>query len=281
MNKEQKNVAKAILAARSRLQICHAQIREFADIESEQKLDDFHRDEILQDRTQMLAEATTNAFFSLRIAYEHLGLTNSLKAIEAEFDEAKDALGKVEYFDEFFGPHNALVDLLDARLGALSPFVDVASKIKTQRDILSLMLRQSGKYFEDLGLFPKKEKDVQDALYKVLRLAFPDVVREPAAPKQTKSYHPDFGIGSIETGIEVKFVADATKAATALGSLYEDMKGYEAGKYSFFFGLIFMTGNYLTQESVNAELATVGAPENWKVQVVIGPGKTPNVPTPT
>jgi len=266
--------AKSIIETRSRIRNCYALIHEYGDIEKDPQLDDFHRDEILEEQAERLRSATHDALISLRIAYDLLRLTTSRNELDQEYEAVRNELGVIKYFDEFMGPYNVAIDLLSARLRALIPLIEVPSDTKNQRTTLSLMLRQIGKYFEETNYFPKKEKDVQDRLHQVLRLPFPDIVREPAAPKQSKAYHPDFGIASIATGIEVKFVYDAKKAASTLGSLYEDMKGYESSKYSHFSALIYMTGNFLTQEAVNAELQTVDAPVNWEVQVAVGPGRT-------
>ena len=114
---------------------------------------------------------------------------------------------------------------------------------------------------------------MQDALQPALRLVFPDVIREPPIPKQTKTYHPDFGIDSIATAVEVKFADDKQKAKSAIGELYEDMKGYAASEFTFFIGLVYLTGAYLSQDQVNAEMKKVGTPKNWRVYLVFGDGK--------
>ena len=116
------------------------------------------------------------------------------------------------------------------------------------------MLRQLPNYIENCCKRPMREKDVQDDLHPVLRLAFPDVIREPAVPQQTKTYHPDFGIASLGIAVEVKFVEDKVKAALAIGGLYEDMLGYAGSEYSSFVALVYMTRNFLTQDQVDTEL---------------------------
>jgi hypothetical protein len=94
-----------------------------------------------------------------------------------------------------------------------------------------------------------RAKDQQDSLDWVLKLAFPDMIREPSIAKQTKVYKPDFGIASVETAIEVKFLGKGSAVGTVLGQLYEDMRGYnEAPGYTLFLGLIYMTGHLVSQE---------------------------------
>ena len=104
-------------------------------------------------------------------------------------------------------------------------------------------------------------------------LRFRDVIREPPIPKQTKTYQPDFGIESIETAVEVKYANDPQKAKSAVGELYEDMRGYADSEFTLFIGLIYMTAPYLSQEQVDAELQKVGTPKNWRVYLCVGAGK--------
>ena len=120
---------------------------------------------------------------------------------------------------------------------------------------------------------PTQEKDIQDALEPALRLAFPDVIRDPTVSKPTKNYKPDFGIASIATAVEVKFATDMRKAKLVMGELYEDMRGYAASEFTLFNGLVYLTGAYLSQDQVDAELDRVGIPKNWRIYLVLGDGK--------
>jgi hypothetical protein len=67
---------------------------------------------------------------------------------------------------------------------------------------------------------------------------------------------------------------DRGKAKSAIGELYEDMKGYAASEFTLFIGLVYLTGAYLSQEQVEAELKKVGTPKDWRIDLVVGSGKT-------
>ena len=261
---------KAIAAARSRIQDCNAQINAYS--EADEHFEDYHRDEYLEDAGKILKSSTLAALASVRIVFELLGLKAALKAFEKEFESVSNTMGKVEYFDEYIGPHNEAVDLLSSRLAILRPLLETPSAVLEQRKLLSRMLRQVPHYIEGMSHHQKREKDVQDDLSLVLRLSFPDVIREPTVAKQTKTYCPDFGIESIGTAVEVKFATDKTKAKSVIGELYEDMKGYAGSEFSFFCALVYMTGNFLTQDQVDAELRKVESPKEWKVFLVVGAG---------
>ncbi|TIW23418.1 MAG: hypothetical protein E5V65_01125 [Mesorhizobium sp.] len=263
-------VTKALGAAQSLVQECRLQINAYA--EADEHLNDYHRDEYLENASAILKANTIRARAAVGIVFELLELAESLKAFNAEFEGVAEKLGQVSYWDEYLGPYNEAVDVLSSRLDLLVALVETPSEVREQRRVLTRMLRQLPYYIEGTGNLPKREKDVQDHLQLILRLAFPDVVREAPVLKQTKNYFPDFGIDSIGTAIEVKFVDDKTKAASAVGGLYEDMKGYANSSYSLFVGLIYMTGNYLTQDQVDAELKRVGTPKNWTVYLVVGAG---------
>lgn len=263
-------VIKAIALAKSRLRDCHVQIHEYA--EADEHLNDFHRDEYLEEASNAIRSKTVEAFAALRVIFELLGLKSSLKALEAEFSATSKTMGKVQYFDEYLAPHTDAVDLISSRLHLLTPLFETPTAIREQQGILHQILTQVPQYVEGVGHSPCREKDLQDTLDVVLRLPFPDLIREPYIPKQTKTYHPDFGIESIETALEIKFVKNKKKSKEVLGELYEDMKGYSNSRYSLFVALIYMTSNFLTQAQVEAEWEKVASPKDWKVHVVTGVG---------
>lgn len=264
---------KAYGAARAAVQDCYAQVNAYADAD-ENHPDDFTAEEYLQDMAAHLAELSRKAIDALRILLELLGLDETRIDFDnqiAKFGEAD--FTKIEYFDEYLGANNVVVDTVSRRLDRIAPLLEIPADVKTEQRLLARMLRQSAHYLDEITNVPTKEKDVQDALQPALRLAFPDVIREPPIPKQTKTYRPDFGIDSIATAVEVKFADDKQKAKSAIGELYEDMKGYAASEFMLFIGLVYLTGAYLSQDQVDAELKKVGTPKNWRIYLVFGDGK--------
>lgn len=262
-------VSKAFNAARSRLQDCHVQINAYA--ETDEHYYDYDRDDVLQDISEALTSQTHMTRAAVGIVLQLLRLNESLRALDAELTKIENKIGQVSYFDEYLGPHNVVVDLLASHLDLITPLVEIPSHTIEQRQILVRILRQLPHYLEITNNLPSKEKHLQDALLPLLRLAFPDVISHPPTSKQTKTYFPDFGIDSLKTAIEIKFVDEKAKAPLALGELYEDMKGYADSGFSFFIGLIYMTANFITKEQVDAELNKVGIPKSWKVYPVFGP----------
>jgi hypothetical protein len=260
--------SKAYASARSHIQECYAQINAYA--EADEYLEGYERDEYLANMAEQLAVLVRQAFDAVRIAFELLDIDQSRRALELGIEPLVNSISDVNYYDEYLGAHNPVVDYLNSQLNLIAPLITPPSMLDEHRSILYRILKQIPHYIETQGVLPKREKDVQDKLEAVLRLAFPDVIREPPTSKQTKVYVPDFGIDSIETAIEVKYVAESSKAGTAIGGLYEDMKGYAESGYSMFIGLIYMTGNFVTQSQVDAELMKVKAPKNWDVILVVG-----------
>lgn len=264
---------KAYGAARAAVQDCYAQVNAYADAD-ENHPEGFEAEEYLQDMAQHLAELSRKAVDALRILLELLGLDETRIDFDnqiAKFGEAD--FTSIGYFDEYLGANNVVVDTLSRRLDRIAPLLEIPADVKTEQRLLARMLRQTAHYLDAITKVPTKEKDVQDALQPALRLAFPDIIRETPIPKQIKNYHPDFGIDSIATAVEVKFAGDKQKAKSAIGELYEDMKGYAASDFTLFIGLIYLTGAYLSQDQVDAEMKKVGTPKNWRVYLVIGDGK--------
>lgn len=169
------------------------------------------------------------------------------------------------------------IDYLEAWLDLLAPLFDITPSVDVERRILWSLLVRTGVLMGYQTKPPTREKDVQDALERALILPFPETIREPAIPKKSKSYHPDFGVQSLKTAIEVKFVAKKADIGKTMGELYEDMRGYaDSRAWEQFMGVLYLTGAFTSQERVNAELQKVKTPKNWKVCVVVGAGAPVN-----
>ncbi|RVT93460.1 hypothetical protein [Sphingomonas crocodyli] len=272
---------KAFAAARALVQDCQTQINAYADAD-EHYPDDHSRDDYLADMAAHLGDTTRRAIDAVRIVYQLIKLRRSLRSFDKEIVALNDDdFSKIKYFDEYYGAGTAAVSMVSKHIELLNPMIEIPTDTGIERRVLIRMLKQTPQYLGAIGIKPSREKDVQDALLHSLRLAFPGVIREPATPKQTKTYHPDFGIESIATAVEVKFVAEQSKAATAIGGLYEDMMGYAGSEFTQFLGLVYMTGPYLSQEQVEAELDKIGTPKSWRVLLVVGGGRSYPASAPT
>lgn len=120
---------------------------------------------------------------------------------------------------------------------------------------------------------PKKESDVQREVFKVLKIAFPDAVRELPIGQLMKTYKPDLGVRSLMTAAEYKFAATEDEVRHALDGIYTDMKGY-GGHYEWrtFFAVIYTTDTVVNPKRLEAEFQGVNADANWTPIVVVGKG---------
>lgn len=232
---------KAFGAARAAVQDCQAQVNEFADAD-ENYPHDFDRDEFMEGLAERLAELSRRAIDALRIVLELLDFDATREAFTAQVAAFQESDFKtVGYYDEYIGASNVVSDALSRWIERIAPLLEIPTATANERRLLVRMLKQTAHYLHSIGQVPGREKDVQDALQPALRLAFPDVIREPPIPKQTKTYQPDFGIESIETAVEVKYANDPQKAKSAVGELYEDTRGYADSEFTLFIGLIYVS----------------------------------------
>jgi hypothetical protein len=141
-------------------------------------------------------------------------------------------------------------------------------------EVFRTILENSAKIIQDAGVAPKKEADVQNAIFTVLRYAFRDAQREIKLQKILKEYRMDFGIPSLKAAAEYKFVDSLQEARGCLDGIYTDMKGY-GGTHDWqsFFAVIYMTGPFLHQKDVDLEFKLVRADFNWTPIVITGPGR--------
>jgi len=267
MDNEQR-IEGAFVAARQRLDRCRVALNRYAEA------DEFSpaeiRDEELGDIAESIEYETNHCKLSVSFLLELLGLKRQSKSFELKFKAVANSVSNVKYFDEYVGPSTDAYDLLYQYISSLKPMFASNSKMDGGRSVLTNILQQASYYIRETNQLPKTEPQLQKAMLVPLKMAFPDVIRDPHQPKQTKNYKPDFGIESIDASIEFKFISDSNKASSALGELYEDMKGYKCHSRHMCYGLIYMTEPFLSQATVDAELKTVDAAANWKVFVVTG-----------
>ena len=235
------------------------------------------KEDFLESEGRALAHQIGQLFDSIVMIHEGLDQARSLAAFEEGFAPFRDKLNVVEFFDGdrdmAFSPG---IDYLEDRLNLLAPLFDIAPSVEVERRILWNILEQTNVLMGRQPAPPKREKDVQDALEHVLTMPFPETIRETPIVKQTKSYRPDFGVESLKTAIEVKFVDKAADVGKAIGQLYEDMGGYGGSpSWEQFMGVLYMTGPFTSQKRVNAELKKANCPKNWRVCVVAGVGGPP------
>ncbi len=89
------------------------------------------------------------------------------------------------------------------------------------------ILRNTPKIVKDRKIQPRNEADVHQTVYELLIHVFPDTVREKSIVQGTKTYKPDIGVKSLKAAAEYKFADSEQEVKTAIGGLYEDMRGYD------------------------------------------------------
>jgi len=265
-------------ATRQLAALCSAQLRE---VEAAHEIDDPQaQDQALQDSHAYLAVLLSRAIRSLALVYETLSLPNALTVFREEMapfnlEEVAHYDGQAEY------PYSPALDHLTSHLTTLEPIIGEVSTVQQERQVLRRMLEQLPASMTARDFTPARELDVQAELHRILQTAFPDVVRDPPAAKQTKIYKPDFGIESISTAIEVKYLDAKARRGDVLGELYEDMHGYAGNpEWSLFVGLIYQTGPWLSQQVARAEGKKAGIPKSWVLLVVTGAGDAKSAATP-
>lgn len=264
---------KAYIAARKRLRDCKAQMH--AVVAAQELPDDAMKEDYLESEGRALAHQIEQLFATIVLIHEELDQDRSLTSFSEGFAPLRAQLNVVSFFDHDRDmPYSLGIDYLSDRLDLLAPLFDIAASVDVERRILWTILEQTNVLMANQPAPPKREKDVQDALEIVLMLPFPDLIREAAVPKQSKSYHPDFAVKSLKTAIEVKFDGKKADVGKAIGELYEDMHGYAGDpSYDQFMGVLYMTGAFTSQKRVNAELKEAQCPKSWKVCVVAGVGE--------
>lgn len=87
---------------------------------------------------------------------------------------------------------------------------------------------------------PGNERAVQDIVWIMLRAQIDDLEREETLPRfGAKQYRPDFGIPSLRTLIEVKYLGESATAANLQEELLADIPGY-VNESSGYLGIIIL-----------------------------------------
>lgn len=74
---------------------------------------------------------------------------------------------------------------------------------------------------------PQNERSVQELVWIMLRAQFDDVVREESLPTfAAKAYRPDFGIASLRTLVEIKYLNDKRDLSKLQDAILADVSGY-------------------------------------------------------
>lgn len=118
-------------------------------------------------------------------------------------------------------------------------------------NLLESMLRNTALFLREMDITPQSESMLQKRMYPLIKSAFPSAFREVVINQVDRNYKADFGIKSLESLIEFKFVTSLSQYKKTFGQIYEDMGAYSgSSEWSRYYAVIYMTGPFATQESL-------------------------------
>lgn len=213
----------------------------------------------------------------IEFAYEYLGLTKMADTLKNQLEQYNGKYGKLEFIpfvDVFYSP---VKSVFQNHLNALTSHIKIETESEYEntqsRMLLEQILRGTAKILSDRSIEPSNEAEVRSEVYKILIHVFPDTVREIPIAKVSKTYKPDIGIKRLKSAIEYKFIDSETEAKTSIGSIFEDIQGYEGSEdWTTFYAVLYMTDNFMTQDQVEAEFQLSKVPHSWKPMVIFGKG---------
>ncbi|MEQ9927977.1 MULTISPECIES: hypothetical protein [Pectobacterium] len=220
-----------------------------------------------------LLERINISFLALIEAMQLPHLLINYKKDFAKFDGKHTNLSLLPYIGEW---HNETLDLFWKYHKTLSSLLEVnidAVLIDEKRSQLERILINTPKIVKDRNIEPQNETAVKKCVYELLIHVFSDTVKEISIAKETKTYKPDLGVKSLKCAVEYKFADSEQEVKTAIGGIYEDMKGYDGSEdWTFFYAVIYMTDAFFTTEQILSELSIDSKNQNWKPILVFGKG---------
>lgn len=267
------DVARLLGAVRTRIADAQVQANNLDDLLNHP---DFAQDiSVAETQGGQLEHLLIQAYRTMCVYLETAGLPAALADFKEEWKEYKDGLSGLKYWDsEPDFPYSPGITFLRNHLQVFEQIDNDTTVEQAQVQIIRRVVKNVAHIMAAGTNPPASEPDVQKALHAHLRVGFPDARREASVSQPTKTYKPDIAIDSLRSAVEVKFADSEEKAKTALGGLYEDIKGYAGDPaYTTFTAVIYMDGAYIPQDVVDAELRKVGVSKDWSIYVAVGASK--------
>lgn len=213
---------------------------------------------------------------SMCAALEALGLHSLLSQYKngfSKFEGKFTDLQMLPYIGEFHSKPLGYFWRYHKTISALIGKKDLDRLYEEKRKQLESILINTPKIVKDRGVDPSNEAEVRNCVYDLLIHIFHDTVREIPIVKETKTYKPDLGVKSLKTAAEYKFADSAKDVKSAVGGLYEDMRGYSGSEdWTYFYAVVYMTDAFYTPEQIMSEFNHTNADDNWKPILVFGKG---------
>lgn len=229
------------------------------------------------DTTYDLVEVTfvyniEKAFREIGMLAERLGLPQT----KADLVKRRKRIGNltgsalIEMLEEFYSP---VLGELDATFEAMAVMVDGSAT--TGMSMLESILKNTAAIIADQDLKAEKELDVDHAIAKIVRYAFPDFVDKPQINKAVTKYKPDFGVKSLGALIEYKFAVDEKGVKVALEGISADMINYAGDpNWGKFYAVIYTTQPILHTDVIEEHFrSSTNGGNRWSIIFVNGPGR--------
>ena len=234
------------------------------------------------DTTYDLAEVTfvyniEKAFREIGILAERLGLPQTKADLVARRKSFKTMTGSalIEMLEDFYSP---VLGELKYTFEAMAVMVDGSAT--TGMSMLESILRNTAGIIADQNLEAEKELDVDRAIGKIVRYAFPDFVNKPQIDKAVTKYKPDFGVKSLGALIEYKFAVDEAGVRVALEGISADMINYSGdANWGRFYAVVYTTNPIIHANVIEEHFkSSTKKGDCWSIIFVNGPGRRgPNV----
>lgn len=246
--------------------------RQYSSIESNMFDDEKH------DLDEMLLEDyISRSIIKIRFALEYLNLNILLQDFNKMIEKFETYHNELYYVPYIGVLSNSVLEEIEKYVSALrsqSIFETKESKLQESQNLLQQILVGTPKIIADNNIEPKNEKEVRNAVYKLLIHVFPDTVREIPISKVSKVYRPDIGIKKLKTAIEYKFADSEQEMKKCIGGIFEDIKGYEGSEdWKTFYAVIYQTGHFMMQSQINEEFELSKVGSHWKPILVYGKGE--------
>lgn len=269
-------------AVRDQIGACRQQLRRTEHAERRLGHEGGHpeAEEDLSAECTWLEEQLRRAHLRLILLIEQLELMVFLNEYRIGFKRFAKKLGvtyRPEHDPEIH--ESEALDYISASLGLLSASLE---PLKARHEINGLtqvreILSASDFVIARAGIDPKREKDVQDALYDYLRILHPGARREVPIAHVIKTFKADIGIDDLDLLIEVKFIDGPVELRSEGPGIFEDMFGYRGdSKWKHYFALVYCTGPHLRQEELEAQFELADCPVDWTPIAVWGEGGRPS-----
>lgn len=229
------------------------------------------------DSTYDLAEVTfvynvEKCFREIGMLAERLGLPQT----KADLVERRKGIkrmtgsGLIEMLEDFYSP---IMIELNATFEAMAVMVDGSAT--TGMTMLESILRNTSGIISEQDICPEKESDVDGAIGKIVRYAFPDFVNKPEIDKAITKYKPDFGVKSLGALVEYKFAIDEAAVKIALEGLSADVINYAGdANWGKFYGVIYTTQPVLHTGVIQEHFkSSLKEGDRWTLIFVNGPGR--------